>query len=157
MARNYDLKIISGGQTGVDRAAFDTAVEPGTEKGRLCPKRRKAEDGKLPLIYPMMELPSISDLVLAERNVVEADGTLILILKRPTLGGTEQTRKYTMKHSKPGWIVELEKADMDAVHRVQTWLKEKQFRILNLAGPRESAFPGIYSESRSFLLKVFDC
>ncbi|MHC1725240.1 MAG: putative molybdenum carrier protein [Syntrophobacteraceae bacterium] len=156
MARNYNLKIISGGQTGVDRAALDTALELGMEAGGFCIKGRKAEDGRLPLIYQLTELPSASHLVRAERNVVEGDGTLILVFRRPTIGSTEQTRKFTVKHSKPGWIVELEKADGDAVSRVQTWLEEKKFRILNVAGPRESAFPGIYEESRRFLLKVFE-
>ena len=155
MGESNGFKVISGGQTGVDRAALDAAMELGLEVGGFCPKGRKADDGRIADVYPLIELASANYLLRTEKNVVEADGTLILAMKRPLSGGTEKTRALVQTHSKPGKVIELEKADDAAVGRVQTWLREKRIRVLNVAGPRESGSPGIYDKSRRFLLKVF--
>jgi hypothetical protein len=79
-----------------------------------------------------------------------------LAVKRPLSGGTEETRKFVVKHSKSALINELEKADEAAVARVQAWVRDKNTKVLNVAGPRESGSPGIHDESRRFLLKVFE-
>lgn len=151
------LKVISGGQTGVDRAALDAAMELGLEVGGFCPKGRKAEDGRMPPKYDfLVEIESANYILRTERNVVESEGTLVLALKRPLAGGAERTRTFTVKHSKPAMVIELEKADNSTARRIQDWLLQANIKILNVAGPRESNCPGIYEIARSFLLKVFD-
>jgi len=118
MGNGYGFKVISGGQTSVDRAALDAAMESGLAVGGFCPKGRKAEDGKVPSIYRLEELKSASYQQRTERNVIESEGTLILALKRPLAGGTEKTRKFTLQHSQPARIIELDKADDSTAKRV---------------------------------------
>jgi hypothetical protein len=160
MQGSNGLKVISGGQTGVDRAALDAAMELGLEVGGFCPKGRRAEDGRIPSEYDfLIEMASRNYLVRTERNVVEADGTLILFPQRkgrlPT--GTDYTRKFMNRHSKHGMIIELETADDLTVDRVKEWIRGKEISVLNVAGPKESGTPGIHDQSMSFLLKVFGC
>lgn len=91
------IKIISGGQTGVDRAALDAALQLGIPCGGWCPKGRKAKDGPIPDRYPLKETESGSYPVRTEMNVRDSDGTLILTWGRPT-GGTALTVRLARRH-----------------------------------------------------------
>lgn len=144
-------KIISGGQTGVDRAALDVALELGIPCGGWCPKGRRAEDGPIPNRYPLQETSSSDYRVRTQKNLEESDGTLILTWGRP-MGGTALTLKLARWHHKPSFVVDLVRGG-DA-SGVQKWGRAKKIRILNVAGPRESEAPGIHTRAISFLKEV---
>ena len=146
-------KIISGGQTGVDRAALDVAFELGMPCGGWCPKGRKAEDGAIDSHFPLQETESEEYPVRTERNVLEADGTLILTHGKPT-GGTAFTIKMAEKHKKPYLVIDLSR-NMDSTE-VVTWIKAQGIAVLNVAGPRESKCPGIHGRAVNFLREVFN-
>jgi hypothetical protein len=144
-------QVISGGQTGVDRAALDAALELGLPAGGWCPLGRRAEDGPLDGRYPLKETESRNYAVRTEKNIVDSDGTLILTRGRPK-GGTALTKKLAQVHQKPFLVIDLS-AGKDS-RSVRDWGKTYQIKILNVAGPRESEDPGIYHEAISFLKKI---
>jgi len=144
-------KIISGGQTGVDRAALDVALELGIPCGGWCPKGRRAEDGRIPLHYPVEETTSNVYPQRTEWNVRDSDGTLVLTIGRPE-GGTALTIDLARRQKKPYLVVKLN--DDPNVGAVQTWVHEHQIRVLNVAGPRESENAGIYSQAVKFLQQL---
>jgi predicted Rossmann-fold nucleotide-binding protein len=144
-------KIISGGQTGVDRAALDVALELGFPCGGWCPKGRRAEDGVIPDRYPLQETSSADYRVRTEKNVEESDGTLVLGWGAPT-GGTALTLKLARRHQKPSFLVDLVHEGEASI--VRKWGRIKKIRILNVAGPRESEAPGIHARVLSFLKEV---
>jgi len=149
-------KVISGGQTGVDRAGLDAAMEAGIPIGGYCPKGRRTEDGTIPDIYPLEELTSYQYKTRTEKNVVESDGTLILN-KSSLSQGTELTRKFTAHHLKPCLLVQLDADLMIEPAQVVRWILGQHIKILNIAGPRESKYPeGIYREAYEYLVKVFE-
>ena len=145
-------RIISGGQTGVDRGALDAAMILGVAHGGWCPHGRLAEDGQIPDQYHLVEAESADYAVRTKLNVMDADGTLILHLG-PLSGGTELTRRLCVKHHRPHWLVDLD-ASPDAAS-VLYWLDEQQIKVLNVAGPRGSALAGLNVIARDFLLQVF--
>lgn len=152
-ARTLRLKrIVSGGQTGVDRAALDVALSLELPCGGWCPKGRKAEDGSLPQRYPLRETPSEAYAQRTEWNVRDADGTLILTRGAPT-GGTAQTLACARQLNKPYLLVDM--TSPPAPSTVQAWLTEHRIAIVNVAGPRESSCPGVYQHAFQFLRKVF--
>ncbi|MEA3364679.1 MAG: putative molybdenum carrier protein [Candidatus Hydrogenedentes bacterium] len=142
-------RVISGGQTGVDRAALDVALRLGIGCGGWCPKGRFAEDGVLPPNYPLKETPTPVYAERTEWNVRDADGTLVLTWGPPT-EGTAFTVDMARKHNKPVLIVDLETKKSGPEH-VEKWLLENRIRTLNVAGPRESKCPGIYQDASAFL------
>ncbi len=142
------LKIISGGQTGVDRAALDAALELGIPCGGWCPKGRKAEDGPIPPQYPLQETTSADYRVRTEKNVTDSDGTLILT-HGPVTGGTAYTVKLARKHKKPYLIVDL--ALPSDPKPALAWLLQNEIETLNVAGPRESKVPGVHDLAVEFL------
>lgn len=146
-------RIISGGQTGVDRAGLDAAISAGIPVGGYCPKGRRSEDGTIPDTYPLIELPSKEYAARTEKNVVESDGTLIL--NRGSLtSGTKKTQEYAIKHLRPCLIVQLEEP-IEPAHVIR-WIEGQQITTLNIAGPKESKFPeGIYNEALAYLEKLF--
>ncbi|MDI6754701.1 MAG: putative molybdenum carrier protein [Thermodesulfobacteriota bacterium] len=144
-------KIISGGQTGVDRAALDVALELGIPCGGWCSKGRRAEDGIIPTRYPMEETSSPEYPVRTEMNVEDSDGTLILTWGSP-VGGTLLTLKLARKHRKPYFLVDLSQGG-DALS-VKEWSRKNHVRTLNVAGPRESEAPEIYARATFFLKEV---
>ena len=138
------MKIVSGGQTGVDRAALDVALALalGLPVGGGCPKGRRAEDGVIPDRYPLMETPEPDYETRTRRNVEDSDGTLILNLG--TLdGGTVLTARHARQIGKPCLIVALEEGMEPTAFRA--WLDRNQIAVLNVAGPRESKRPGVYA------------
>ena len=142
------MKIISGGQTGVDRAAIDAARALKVEYGGSVPKGRIAEDGPIPMEYVhLRELETDLYEARTERNVMDADATLIFTMGA-LAGGTAATKEFARIHGKPHMVVELEgRPDDEVVARVRGWLAETRPSILNVAGPRESNAPGIYGRA----------
>jgi predicted Rossmann-fold nucleotide-binding protein len=144
-------KIISGGQTGVDRAALDAALELGLPCGGWCPQGRRAEDGKIPDRYPLQETSSPAYPLRTEMNVEDSDATLILTWGSP-VGGTLLTLKLARKHHKPYLLMDL--AQGGNASEVLDWVRKNNVHILNIAGPREGEAPGIYARATFFLKEV---
>lgn len=144
-------KLISGGQTGVDRAALDVALELGIPCGGWCPRGRRAEDGVIPSLYPLKQTRSADYFHRTKRNVLDADATLI-ITRGDLTGGTALALEIAGRNDKPHRIVDFSsKPDLRAVSE---WLLQRQVRVLNCAGPRESRCPGIYYQTASFLREL---
>ena len=145
------IKIISGGQTGVDRVALDVAIELGFEYGGFCPKGRLAEDGVILNKYNLTELSSPEYLMRTFENVQASDGTLI-IHQGTVSGGTLKTKDYCQMINKPFVEVNL----LDDLKKISlnfdTWIKENHI-IINIAGPRESAVP-IYNRTYALLIDL---
>jgi hypothetical protein len=145
------LKIISGGQTGVDRAALDAGLRYGIPVGGCCPAGRKAEDGTIPERYPLTELESPDYATRTEKNVVDSDATLVLNLGN-LADGTELTVQLARKCRKPHFVVQLDgNADPLAA---AAWVRELGVQVLNIAGPRESKRPGVYARALQFVLRL---
>ena len=140
-------RIVSGGQTGVDRAALDAATALGIPCGGWCPRGRKAEDGWIDPRYPLRETPSADYPQRTEWNVRDSDGTLVLTRGRPS-GGTALTIALARRHGRPVLVIDLEQ-DADPAG-VQRWAERENVAVLNVAGPRESLQPGIQDEARGF-------
>ena len=148
------LQIVSGGQTGVDRAALDAALESAFPCGGWCPKGRRAEDGPLPARYPLKELASAAYPARTARNVRDSGGTLILLRGRPDRG-TALTRRLAEEAGKPLLMVDLaDSAPDEAIRRILNWAREHRIEVLNAAGPREGGQPGIYREALEIMRGV---
>jgi hypothetical protein len=153
-------RIISGGQTGVDRAALDVAIALGLPHGGWCPPQRQAEDGRLADCYLLEETPpAIPGQTEAEVNAVrtawnvrDSQGTLVLTCDPPA-GGTALTIEWANRLGKPCLLVNLPANPTAAT--VQAWAQAHQIAILNVAGPREGESPGIYAQAAAFLREVF--
>jgi len=149
------MKIISGGQTGADRAGLDAARELGLEYGGAVPRGRRAENGKLsPKYSGMKETYSSAYPPRTAKNVRDGDATLIFFMGKLT-GGTELTRRVARSIGRPCLLVNLMKTDEDeSVRIIRTWLKKIRPNILNIAGSRESGAPGIYQKTYRILLRA---
>ncbi len=148
-----ELRIVSGGQTGVDRAALDVAGQLGIPRGGWCPKGRRAEDGVLDAEYPLTETPSAMYEQRTMWNVRDADATLLLARTAPLSGGTEYTRTVAEGLKKPYLVVLLDGRASIAV--TAEWLRRNDVGVLNVAGPRESGQPGVYEDASAFLRDLF--
>src|SRR5262245_28201803 len=137
-------KIISGGQTGADRAGLDFAIEAGLEHGGYVPRGRKAEDGRIDDRYRLVELPSGAYPARTKRNVAEGDGTVIFSLENELAGGSELTLSYAIRVGKPA--VQISNAETQGakeaffkqVLRLRHFIEENGIKVLNVAGSRES-------------------
>jgi hypothetical protein len=144
-------KLLSGGQTGVDRAALDVAMALGLPCGGWCPRGRRAEDGPLSPRYPLQETPSDEYEQRTKWNVRDADGTVVITRGEPT-EGTALTVRIADRLRKPCLVVDLlQPWDTSAVRK---WLDKQKIRTLNVAGPRESKAPGIYGEASTLLKHI---
>jgi hypothetical protein len=152
MSRPGKLKrIVSGGQTGVDRAALDTAIELGLEVGGWCPKGRLAQDGPISDFYPLKETPSSKYAERTEWNVRDSDATLILHFGS-LYGGTALTVNLARRYDRPFFLVDL--SECYSVLAVEQWIEDQGIVTLNLAGPREETQPGIYARAHQFMLEL---
>ena len=142
------MKIISGGQTGVDRGALDAAIGLGIPHGGWCPRGRLAEDGPIPARYVLSETDSPEYWLRTEQNVSDSDATLILCRGQPT-GGTELTLRMADQHGRPCLVVNLDRPGR--LEEVRRWLQDHEVKVLNVAGPRESQSPGIAAQAKQFL------
>src|SRR5436853_3732184 len=140
-------KLMSGGQTGVDRAALDIAREFGIAAAGWCPQGRRAEDGRLQERYQLKETPTAEYAQRTEWNIRDSDGTLVLTRGRPT-EGTAFTIEVARRLGKPYLVIDL--AAQTSVPPVCTWARDHGIRTLNVAGPRESKSPGIHSHAHEF-------
>lgn len=141
-------RIVSGGQTGVDRAALDAAIAAQLEHGGWCPRGRLAEDGPIPARYELSETDQCDYRFRTECNVVDSDGTLILYFGRMS-GGTSLTFHFAERYERPCLAVDLSRRV--SLPLIVGWLKERGIETLNVAGPRESTQPGIYRRSLALL------
>lgn len=148
-------KIISGGQTGVDRAALDAAIRMGIPHGGWIPKGRMTEEGPLPENYRLEEMETDSYPERTEKNVVVSDGTLI-ISRGPLTGGTDYTRKMILKHGKQMLHIDLalHSNPLDAASLASSWIEMHNIEVLNVAGPRASKDPQIYVEALGIITHI---
>jgi len=143
---------VSGGQTGVDRAALDFAIRRGIPHGGFCPKGRRSEGGRIAAKYRLSECASPDYAMRTALNVMHSDGTLILTRGRPE-GGTQRTVYLCREYGKSTLVIDLGrklKADDFAV-----WLQEHQIETLNVAGPRASKQSGIGRQAQKALEELF--
>lgn len=146
------LRIISGGQTGVDQGALDAAIALGLPHGGKCPKGRLSEAGTIPAKYQLEELSSRRYSVRTEQNVIDADGTLIIYYQTFS-GGTEFTRRMAIKNQKPHFVFDL--ANPVELSEITQWISDNGIDVLNCAGPRESSCEGIGSLARQLCMELF--
>ncbi len=144
------IKIISGGQSGADRAALDAAMELGIETGGFCPKGRRAEDGRIPEHYSLTELKSGEYTDRTLKNVLESDASLICYKKQMDKG-TALTAAFCEEHNKACLKICLN--EQIHIDKVLDWIGQNHIRVLNIAGPRASSEEGIYETVKLFLMK----
>lgn len=147
-------RIVSGGQTGVDRAALDVAHGLGLACGGWVPRGRRAEDGRIPSRYPVRETASAAYPQRTRYNVRDSDATLILSRGAPS-GGTALTLACAKALRRPCMVVDLDRSGGAATPKaVRAWLSRHGVGVLNVAGPRESTAPGIADQACAFLRAV---
>ena len=146
--------IVSGGQTGVDRAALDVALELGLARGGWCPRGRRAEDGPIDGRYPLRETPLAAYAQRTAWNLRDSDATLVLLCGRPA-GGTRRTIAEAARRGRPCRVVVLGEAAPPRI--VAAWLRNPAIRVLNVAGPRESESPGTAAAAAAFLRALLAC
>jgi hypothetical protein len=155
MSGGRPQKIVTGGQSGVDRAALEVALRLGIPCGGWCPAGRRAEDGPIPGHFPLRETPSADYEQRTEWNIRDSDGTLVL--NRGELeGGTLYTAQIAERSGRPLRVVDLDRLADPAEFRavvagIRHWLEENKVGVLNVAGPRESKSPGIGEAAAVFL------
>lgn len=161
-------RIVSGGQTGVDRGALDAAIALGLEHGGWCPAGRRAEDGSIPLQYDLRPTRSADYRVRTKRNVIDADATLIFY-RGVLSGGTLFTSEYAGRCGRPCQLVRFSddcaagqaedpnsvEPDEGQIRSAALWLVKNCVEVLNVAGSRESHQPGIARAAEAFLLRLF--
>ena len=140
-------KIISGGQTGIDRGALDACLDLKFPAGGWCPKNRRAEDGEIHEKYPLRETHSEKYDERTRLNVKDADDTLI-IARQPLAGGTLLTLQVARELSKPFLVVHPESSENgDVINTILEWLNNNTISVLNIAGPRQSEWQQAHETS----------
>jgi len=152
-------KIISGGQTGVDRGALDAALSAGFPCGGSCPLDRKAEDGSIPDRYPLIPLARGGYRERTQQNVLDSDGTVILVDGRLTAGrltgGTRLTRICCQQVREP--LLTIDAANFTAVEAAEAivdFIHAHGIRVLNVAGPKSSAWPEAHALAFEIITRV---
>ncbi len=149
---SLNIKIISGGQTGVDRAALDFAINNNIPCGGWCPKGRLAEDGKILQKYPLIETLTTDYKERTEKNIKNSQATIIIHTGKIDIG-TKLTIKLCKVYNKPVQIINMK--DKHLKKEIFNWIEENNIDVLNIAGPRESNSPGIYNETIYILNRLF--
>ena len=147
-------RIVSGGQTGVDRGALDACLERGFPCGGWCPAGRAAEDGPIPATYPVRELPGGDYQARTHRNVEDSDATLIVYFHHPT-GGTEKTLAHCIREQRPYRLVDASEVDAQRAAVLTTrFLAERNVTVLNVAGPRQSEAGEAYAYGHRLVTRL---
>lgn len=145
------IKFVSGGQTGVDRAALDCAREADIPCGGWCPAGRMAEDGVIPPTYPLQEIPNGSYRDRTWQNVIDSDGTLIIYSGRIS-GGTAETITAAHEHHKPLLLINAaDERPSNAAIQLHDFVNKQKLSCLNVAGPRASQWPEGYAFTLAIL------
>ena len=138
------MKIVSGGQTGVDRAALDAALRHGIESGGWCPTGRFDELGRIPDRYPIKELENGGFTERTLQNVKDSDGTVIICPGKLS-GGTEQTLHFCVEQRRLHELIDASKVSTEkAAKLIADFVRENKIDALNVAGPRASEWPEGY-------------
>ena len=138
------MKIISGGQTGVDRAALDVALKYQIDCGGWCPEGRLDEFGRIPEHYPIKELPGADYSRRTLQNVIDSDATVIFYYGK-LRGGTEHTVQCCVDQKQ--LHISIDAAVMspnDAARAIVSLVREHTIETLNIAGQRQTDWPGGY-------------
>ena len=142
--RRRQVKIISGGQTGVDRAALDVGLKHGIESGGWCPTGRLDEIGRIPDRYPVEELEDGGFIERTLQNIKDSDGTVIIYPGKLS-GGTEQTLHFCVEQRRPHELIDASNVSTQkAAQLIADFVRENKIDILNVAGPRASEWPEGY-------------
>jgi hypothetical protein len=150
-SENPILQVVSGGQTGIDRAALDAALSLQVTCGGCCPKGRIAEDGRIPDKYPMLELEDDEYAHRTEQNVLSADCTVILYSKEME-GGTEYSKEICMQRKKPLIAIDLSKTTTNEAVRLLThFISQNRYHRINFSGPKASEWPEGYAVARTII------
>lgn len=142
--------IISGGQTGVDRAALDFALDFGITCGGWCPKGRRSDDGEIPGKYPLKETSSQEYTVRTRKNILSSDGTLIIVKQGVMDRGTQLTHSICLERGKPVFIAFSVKQKPEFVE----WIISNRIKTMNVAGCRENTHPGIHDFAYALLMEL---
>jgi hypothetical protein len=147
-------RIISGGQTGVDRGALDAALDVHFPCGGWCPAERIAEDGAVPARYPLTPLPNGGYRERTLQNVLDSDGTVVIFT--PVLsGGTRLTLDFCREHAKPHVVIDASlQTEAAAAVQVVNFIREHGIRVLNVAGLRASEWPQAHEFAYQTMLEV---
>lgn len=148
------IKIVSGAQTGVDRAALDAALALGVPAGGWVPEGRKAEDGVIPAHYPVRELPGAGYRQRTRQNVIDSDATLIIYYDELS-GGTQATLRDCLHHKKPYCLIDA--CEIDVAHAAQKtlgFIRRYSVEVLNVAGPRASGNGRAYDYCKQVLIEL---
>lgn len=149
-------RIVSGGQTGVDRAALDVALELDIPCGGWVPRGRIDERGRIPDRYPgLRETASADWSERTEANVRDSDGTLI-ISRGPLSGGSKYTREVAERRGRPCLHLDLARSRSAALDAARDWIATNRIRVLNVAGPRASKDPELYDLAAELLRALLD-
>lgn len=147
-------KIVSGGQSGVDRGALDAALKHGFPCGGWCPPGRMAEDGPIPDSYPLVEMPHGDYLERTIQNVVDSDGSAIVYFGELS-GGTEQTLLHCIQRGKPYKLIDASEIPAErAATLVDEFVARHAIATLNVAGPRASEAPAAYAYAFDFVSRL---
>jgi putative molybdenum carrier protein len=145
------VKIISGGQTGVDRAALDVALKHGIDAGGWCPTGRLDEFGRIPDRYPVKELESGGFTERTLQNVKDSDGTVIVYPGKLS-GGTEQTVRFCVEQQRPLKLIDSSNVSTEkAAQLIADFVRANTIDVLNVAGPRQSEWAKGYDYTTSML------
>lgn len=149
------LKILSGGQTGVDRGALDAALELAILCGGWCPPGRKAEDGRIPDRYPLQEMEHGSYRDRTLKNVLDSGGTVIIYFGE-LAGGTAQTLEFCKQNKKPYLLIDAtNNLAQQAAAKMKDFVSENSIVTLNVAGPRGSKEPQAHQYTFNALSTLF--
>lgn len=147
-------RIVSGGQTGIDRGALDAALAAGFPCGGWCPESRLAEDGAIPTHYPLTVLPGAGYQQRTKQNVMDSDGTLVIRFGELS-GGTERTVRYCEQLRKPVLVVDGDALSPEEIAaKASKFVMANDIATLNVAGPRESSHDGAAEYSRQVVTRL---
>ena len=146
------LNIVSGGQTGADRAALDFAIEHGIPHGGWCPKGRLAEDGPIDAVYELKETPNADYVQRTEWNARDSDGTVVFSIGETLTGGSKMTVGFARRYGRPVLHLSRNGGPASPEMALRRFIDDHGINVLNVAGTRASEEP----EVGAFVKEVLD-